>query len=494
MIKTFIRDMLTYLPTKLLPALTSLITTPIFTRLFLPDEYGNWALATGVTAFLYAFSMSGVGAAVLRFFPAYKAKSDLNTFFTNLLVLIGIIVVVIGSISVLVMVIINPKIDPALFPLLIIAILVFAINSFYSIIMEVLRVQGKSGLYTRFNLINFYCSLLLGLTLVIVFDLGVEGLMYGALLIQLLVLPFTIRSTMQGVKINPTFIQSMTIMTIWAFAWPLTFGNVSFWGLRLSDRFIIGAFRPGFEVGLYSAIYNISDRTINLLVNIFVLSMGPIVANTWENHGREKTEQLIGKLTRLFILICLPVTVGLGIFAFPFVSLLTGDAYHEGYRIVGFVAFSTFIWGLSYTAAWGLVLNNKTIQFAGNQLLAGVVNIGLNILLVPQYGYIVAAITTLIGYVLLFFLQVYTSRTYMAWKIPFQTVYRVFGAIALMSGIVYGMNFLDAGNGISWLHIIVKICIGAIVYIGALWFFGEITNEEKNTAKRFILDITRHPA
>lgn len=494
MIKTFIRDMLTYLPTKLLPALTSLITTPIFTRLFLPDEYGNWALATGVTAFLYAFSMSGVGAAVLRFFPAYKAKSDLNTFFTNLLVLIGLIVVVIGSISVLVLIIINPKIDTALFPLLIVAILVFAINSFYSIIMEVLRVQGKSGLYTRFNLINFYCSLLLGLTLVIVFDLGVEGLMYGALLVQLLVLPFTIRSTMQGVKINPSFIQSMTIMTIWAFAWPLTFGNVSFWGLRLSDRFIIGAFRPGFEVGLYSAIYNISDRTINLLVNIFVLSMGPIVANTWENYGREKTEQLIGKLTRLFILICLPVTVGLGIFALPFVSLLTGEAYHEGYRIVGFVAFSTFIWGLSYTAAWGLVLNNKTIQFAGNQLLAGVVNIGLNILLVPRYGYIVAAITTLIGYILLFFLQVYTSRTYMAWKIPFQTVYRVFGAITLMSGIVYGMNLLDAGSSISWLHIIIKICIGAIVYIGALWFFGEITNEEKNTAKRIILDLTRHPA
>lgn len=494
MIKTFIKDMLTYLPTKLLPALTSLITTPIFTRLFLPDEYGDWALATSLTAFLYAFSMSGVGAAVLRFFPAYKAKSDLNTFFTNLLVLIGLIVVVIGSISVLVLVIINPQVDQALFPLLIIAILVFAINSFYSIIMEVLRVQGKSGLYTRFNLINFYCSLLLGLTLVFIFDLGVEGLMYGALLIQTLILPFSIRSTMQGVKINPTFIHSMTIMTIWTFAWPLTFGNVSFWGLRLSDRFVIEAFRPGFEVGLYSAIYNISDRTINLLVNIFVLSMGPIVANTWENHGREKTEQLIGKLTRLFILICLPVTVGLGIFALPFVSLLTGEAYHEGYRIVGFVAFSTFIWGLSYTAAWGLVLNNKTIQFAGNQLLAGVVNIGLNILLVPRYGYVVAAITTLIGYVLLFFLQVYTSRTYMAWKIPFQTVYRVVGAIALMSGIVYGMNFLDAGSDISWLHIIIKIGIGAMVYIGALWFIGEITNEEKNTAKRFILNLTRHPA
>lgn len=69
--------MLVYLPTKLLPALTGLITTPILTRIFLPDEYGDWALAVGVTDFLFALAMSGIGTAALRFFPAYKAKSNL---------------------------------------------------------------------------------------------------------------------------------------------------------------------------------------------------------------------------------------------------------------------------------------------------------------------------------------------------------------------------------------------------------------------------------
>jgi O-antigen/teichoic acid export membrane protein len=489
MIKSFIKDMLTYLPTKLLPALTSLITTPIFTRLFLPDEYGDWALATGVTAFLYALSISGIGSAVLRFFPSYETKSDLNGFFTNLLVLIGLVVSVIGLLSAILLFFLFPWIDQNLFHLLILSIFVFLVNSFYSIFMEVLRVQKRSGLYTRLNLTNFYGSLTLGLAFVVVFKFGVEGLIYGSLLVQLLMLPFSIRATMQGIRIGSQYLSSPTITAVWTFAWPLAFGNTAFWALRLSDRFIIEAFRPGFEVGLYSAIYNISDRTINLLVNIFIFSMGPVVATTWEKSGRENTEQLIGKLTRLFLVICMPVTVGLSILALPFVTLLTGEAYHEGYRIVGYVAFSTFIWGLSSTAGWGLVLHNKTIRLATNQLLAGLINIGLNLMLVPRYGYAVAAVTTLIGYGLLLFFHIYTSQIYLTWKLPTGTLFRVVGAATLMGGSVYGLNILNANNDVSLFYTLLMVGIGAFIYVGALWFLGEITVEEKNKVKRFLFGV-----
>lgn len=483
--------MLTYLPAKLLPALTSLITTPIYTRLFLPDEYGNWALATGLTAFLYAFSVSGLGSIVLRFFPVYKAKSDLNVFFTNLFTLIGLVAGVISAISIFALFFLAPWIDETLYPLLFISIFVFAINSFFSIFMELLRVQQNSGLYARLNLTNFYGSVLIGLTLVIVFGFGVEGLMYGTLLAQIMLLPFSIRLTMKGTTLSAAHINSSAMLTFWSFAWPLAFGNTAFWGLRLSDRFIIEAFRPGFEVGLYSATYNITDRTINLLVNIFVLSMGPMVANTWETRGRESTEQLIGRLTRVFLLICLPVTVGLSLLALPFVTLLTGEAYHAGHRIVGFVAFSTFVWGLSTIAHWGLVLNNKTPQFAINQLMAGAVNIGLNLLLVPKYGYTIAAVTTLMGYVLLLALQAHASRTYLTWKIPMETVSRVFMAVALMGAGLYLMNLLDASLEITVWRVILKVAFGVLIYFSALWFFGEITNEEKHTATRVIARITK---
>ncbi len=494
MLKSFLRDMLTYMPTKVLPAMTGLITTPILTRLFLPDEYGDWALAVGVADFLFAFAISGIGTAALRFFPAYKTKSELNVFFTNLLSMTGLAVGLVSTLSVLALFLLRSRLPGTLYPLLLISVTVFAFHSFFAILSEVLRVQNKSSLFTRLNLLNYYGSLGLGLVMVIAFGLRVEALMYGTLIIQILAIPLLIRSTMEGVRLGTKYFRTSTILSLWVFAWPLSFGNMAYWGLRISDRFIIEFFRSGIEVGLYSAVYNISDKTINLIVALFLLSMGPMVANAWEKLGREGTEQMLTKLTRLFLIICLPITVGLSLLALPFVTLLTGEAYHEGYRIVGYVAFSTFIWGLSRIACWGLILNNKTQRFAINQILAAILNIGLNLLLVPRYGYVVAGITTLIGYLLLLFMHAFTSRSYLTWRLPGKVLLNVSAAASLMGLVVFGINTLDTqGNGISLILLFLAILAGAIVYIGALWFLGEISDEEKNMVKRFCLALIRRP-
>ena len=330
--------------------------------------------------------------------------------------------------------------------------------------------------------------------MVIAFGLRVEALMYGTLAVQILAIPLLIRSTMEGVSVGTKYLRTSTIVSLWFFAWPLSFGNMAYWGLRISDRFIIEFFRSGIEVGLYSAVYNISDKTINLVVALFLLSMGPMVANTWEKLGREGTEQMLAKLTRLFLIICLPITVGLSLLALPFVTLLTGEAYHEGYRIVGYVAFSTFIWGLSRIACWGLILNNKTRLFAINQILAAILNIGLNLLLVPRYGYVVAGITTLIGYLLLLFMHAFTSRPYLTWRLPGKTLLIVSVAAALMGLVVFGINTLDTqGDSISLIHLFLTILAGAIVYISTLWLLGEISEDEKNMAKRFCHALLRRP-
>lgn len=231
---------------------------------------------------------------------------------------------------------------------------------------------------------------------------------------------------------------------IWAFAWPLAFGNTAFWGLRLSDRFVIEFFRPGIEVGLYAAVYNISDRTINLVVTLFLDEFGSDSGKfVGKSRPAKKQNNCLPDLPILFLLICLPITVGLTSLALPFVTLLTGEAYHEGYRIVGFVAFLLLPGDYPVLRVGALISNNKTLQFAINQLLAGALNIGLNLLLVPVYGYTVAAVTTLIGYILLLALQAYSSRKYLTWKVPLGTLLRIGGAALLMGIAVYGTNALD---------------------------------------------------
>jgi O-antigen/teichoic acid export membrane protein len=76
-----VKDLLAYLPSKILPALTAFITVPIFTRLFAPDAYGNYNLAVGVSEFLIAGTVTGFAAGAVRFYAAYQLKDKLSDYF-----------------------------------------------------------------------------------------------------------------------------------------------------------------------------------------------------------------------------------------------------------------------------------------------------------------------------------------------------------------------------------------------------------------------------
>jgi O-antigen/teichoic acid export membrane protein len=320
--------------------------------------------------------------------------------------------------------------------------------------------------------------------LVIVFGFRVEGLLWGEVLALALAFPFLLLLTTKGVSIRPQHFHLPDALQMWRYAGPLALGNVALWGLRLSDRYIIGFFRPLSEVGLYSAVYNITGKSIDMLVALFLLSMGPMVMNTWESQGREATEETLMMITRLFLIVCLPAAAGLSVLAFPFVALLTAQAYHEGYHIVGYVAFSSFTWGLSQIAGRGLLIGKATRRFAINQFLAVLVNLGLNLALVPRFGFVAAGSTTLIGYGALFALHAYASRRYLTWRLPFRTLRNVVIAAVCMGLAVWGICGMS-GNGdeVHPAYLLLSIVVAVPIYFVSLLLLGEANEEEKTAAK-----------
>ena len=73
-------------------------------------------------------------------------------------------------------------------------------------------------------------------------------------------------------------------------AFPLVIGNLAAWILSVSDRYILEIFQGSEEVGIYSASYNISERSIMLITALFMLASGPISIHIWEKESKEKLE------------------------------------------------------------------------------------------------------------------------------------------------------------------------------------------------------------
>jgi O-antigen/teichoic acid export membrane protein len=150
--------------------------------------------------------------------------------------------------------------------------------------------------------------------------------------------------------------------------------------------------------------------------------------------------------------------VGLSVLAFPFVALLTSPDYYEGFKIVGFVVFSSFAWGLASIAMMGLAIKKKAGRLGANQIIAAFVHIGLQLLLVPRFGYVASAISTLIGYTVLLILQATASRPYLKWRFPFKTLRNTFVASGVMGLVAWAIYKISRDvNKASPIYLILSI-------------------------------------
>jgi O-antigen/teichoic acid export membrane protein len=196
-------------------------------------------------------------------------------------------------------------------------------------------------------------------------------------------------------------------------------------------------------------------------------------------------------VTRVYLILCLPAAVGLSVLAFPFVALLTTPDYYEGSRIVGFVVFSSFAWGLANIAMMGIAIKKQARRIGANQIAAASAHIGLQLLLVPRFGYLAAAISTLIGYTVLLVLQTLASRPYLTWRFPFSTLRNVMAASAVMGLAAWGIYRLSgAGNKGSPVYLFLSIVVAVPTYFVCLWFLGEVKKEEKHKVMQLWFKVT----
>jgi O-antigen/teichoic acid export membrane protein len=231
MLKSFTKDIMTYMPSKLLPALTGFITLPILTRLFFPEEYARYALAKGVSDFFFALAASGVASVPIRFLPAYRSESDRSVFMTTLGVTVAAVVSVVALIGAVALYLLRGILPQDLVLLLAISLGVFAGQTIYLVLMHIVQAEMRSGVYTLFELLDRYGNLVIGLVLVIIFGFTVEGLLWGEFIAFALLVPTLTIVALRGTKPRPKHWKPQDAGRMWQYAWPLAIGNTAMWGL-----------------------------------------------------------------------------------------------------------------------------------------------------------------------------------------------------------------------------------------------------------------------
>lgn len=476
MTKGFLKDMVKYLPAQVVPGLVGLVSIPIVTRLFPPADYGNYSLATA-TVMILSTLFGWLPTAVIRYYPAYERQGRLGAFNATVVrlavvTLAGLIVVYYTPLLVL-----RVRIPAGLWRLLMVGGALFVVTSLFNLLQYFLRSQRHVGRFSAFAVWYSVVGFGLGIALVLLLNVGIEGLLVGAVLSIVLALPLLWRQALGRERIRLVgAIDPPTARAVFAYGAPLVVSNLAVWILSLSDRYVIGLFRDTAEVGVYSLSYNVADKSLMLLVSLFLLAWGPIGMRIWETQGEPQSRRFVTEATRLYLVLSVPLVVGLSVLSRLVVGIMAGDEYAGGYRIMPYVLSGVVLLGIEQRYQSGLLFHKKTGFITLSATAAGVLNLFLNLLFIPKYGYFAAAVTTLVSYVAHVSLTRWFSRRLFVWDFPRRSLFHVLVASGVMGAAVYVVADVVTLPPLA----VLLLCAGggSVIYAVVLLALGEFSRQE----------------
>lgn len=228
------------------------------------------------------------------------------------------------------------------------------------------------------------------------------------------------------------------------------------------DTLLIGFLRGLNEVGLYTVAYKPVTTLLQVPLTYFS-GVFPVLARAWQ-QGQDTLRPIAQRSLRWCCLLAIPAGVGGMLLAGPMIQMLFGDAYAGSA-----LPFSILIWSgvlvvLRGTYRHGLNAAGFQTLDLRNGIASSILNVGLNVLLIPRFGMVAAACVTVTADLLWFALSARQFNRYVL-HLPFFTLAWRPIAAATMMGV-----FLWLAPVNPWM---LRAAAGAIVYGGALLLMGE---------------------
>lgn len=397
------------------------LLVPIYTKVFLPEEYGVVSYLYAFVGFFNILYTYGMETAFFRF--ANKPGADRDKLYNEVLTLImcssiaftGILLLISGFI-------VEYKGYPQEYQNYInwLAI-ILAIDAIVAIPFARLRLQNKAIKFASIKLVNILLTVGANVFFLVLcrniyrgaylqelrplveqlydptFGIGyifLINLAANALLIPMLWKEFSVLRF----KLKKELLRPMLV-----YAYPLLFMGLAGMVNEVIDRILLEEWLPeGFypnrsnmaAVGIYSACYKLSIF-MTLAIQAFRYAAEPFFFSQAEEKDSPQSFALIMKW---FVIACAFIFLFISANLEDFALLLRRESYREGIMVVPVLLLANLFLGVYYNLSVWFKLTDKTrfgtyISFGG-----AAITIIFNLLLIPVLGYMGSAIATFVCY------------------------------------------------------------------------------------------------
>ena len=449
---------LTYLIGRGFPGIINFFSLALYSRLLSTNEYGKYALIIASIALMNTSLYQWVRLSLLRHLPSCNTEEKKNELYSS--VAIGFLLS--STISVLITTLYyllnDDKIEKIF---LLLGLLILWLEAIIELGLENYRSNLQPKKYSITFSTKSLLTIIFGCTFAYL-NYGEKGLLYGIVVGDLLVIIIYFKKFIVRLINSIRYFNEIHLQKIIRYGLPFTATFAMTYIFNTSDRFFINYYLGTEMTGSYSIGYDIARQSIWVVMTSINLASFPIALKAMEKNGNEAArEQLKSNFTILSV-ISIPIAVAFYVLSDKAVYYILGEEFQEtANEVVPIIAIGTLIAGYkNFYVDQSFQLGKKTNLQIWPVLIAAIVNVGLNIDLIPRFGVLGSVYSTLVSFGIALISSIYLSRKSFKLPLPYEELLKI-----LFSSIIMGIV-------LSWLKkysesiigLIVILMVGIIIY------------------------------
>jgi len=286
-----------------------------------------------------------------------------------------------------------------------------AINNIMNMLM---RIQSKSVLYTVTNSSKLFVVLLLTIYFIVFRKMGVTGIYLAQLIGNSL---FIIVLSPYAIKNCKPYFNFSTYREMSAYGFPMMFASFAGAMLNVIDRYSLNSMSLMKSVAIYTLAYKISSVLKLVFVDSYKLAITPMIVRKIDSPGNKRFYSKVLLYSSFVIMFGI---IGLSLFSQEAIKIISKSPdLWRAYLIVPILSISVFFLNLREVSSSGLYIAKKTKVLGIIVAVSGILNLALNILLIPLWDITGAAIATLLSQLFYWYACYFFAQK--AYFIPYET-------------------------------------------------------------------------
>ena len=376
--------------------LLNYLLVPLYTRFFIPEEYGVITEMYAYLAFFLVFLTYGMETTFFRFSNKYENRNVYSTALISVL-----------STALLFLFFINIKTDSisnaigyvGSEKIIVWLSFIIVIDVISAIPFAHLRNQNKAVRFSIIKLINILVNIALNIYFVIIMEYSFEYVFIANLISSTTVL-FLLAPEL--LNINWVFDVKLYRKMI-KYSFPLLFAGLAGMTNEAIDRILLKFYISDTnvamsELGIYGAFYKLSI-IMTLFIQTFRYAAEPFF---FSQAKSENNVNIYAQVLNYFVITTATIFLFVTIY-FDVAINFIGEEFRDerGFLVVSILLLANMFLGIYYNLSIWYKLIDKTYYGAILSIFGAVITITLNIYLIPKISFVGSALATLICYFLM---------------------------------------------------------------------------------------------